>query len=512
MLPEGWFLEHDIVMYRNLIKQVPDNSTIIEVGVWKGRSLCSISDLIIKKNLKVIAVDTFTGTPEEHKNIVPEHLLNEFSDNLAKFEIKNHVTIHVGTFQDFYENNSRITNVSCIYLDADHSTEAVKKDIETALKIKEKNNYVIIAGHDADWKSVQAALPSSAILCNKTWKFYRKSTCAIMSTKGRTYSSLPISLTAVINQTIPPDEIVIFDDNEEQKDLRLDPLYSNLFALAYYKGLDIKVIHGLKKGQVYNYQRIKEVTKCELIWRVDDDLIPAPDSLELLKKEYIKDKVIGGYINNKIEDFGVSTSLKIKDTYCKINSQWIRSYKKDINADHLYSSYIYQKNIGHYENLSPLCFREETIHTLTAKYKNKQTLIYLPSVESIHLGDSLGRFNDKELVEYCKYQDEQIFKHTVNNLGLSFKNYYILNSGIGDHFAFISAVIKSNKEHIFKDSIFYVCYPEAFKSICNVVELKSIGEARFFNLNFDRHNIYKFMSNNKWNDNIVDAYIKMYGW
>ena len=48
-LPDGWFHDGDIKQYRKLVEQVPDNGTIIELGVWKGRSLCSIADLIKKK-------------------------------------------------------------------------------------------------------------------------------------------------------------------------------------------------------------------------------------------------------------------------------------------------------------------------------------------------------------------------------------------------------------------------------------------------------------------------------
>ena len=68
-LPQGWFHDKDIEMYRMLAEQVPDYGMIIELGVWKGKSLCSIADIIKKKNLIVYAVDTFKGTTgeKEHK-------------------------------------------------------------------------------------------------------------------------------------------------------------------------------------------------------------------------------------------------------------------------------------------------------------------------------------------------------------------------------------------------------------------------------------------------------------
>ena len=50
-LPDGWFHVGDINKYRYLVNQLPNNAKIIELGVWKGRSLCCIADIIKAKNL-----------------------------------------------------------------------------------------------------------------------------------------------------------------------------------------------------------------------------------------------------------------------------------------------------------------------------------------------------------------------------------------------------------------------------------------------------------------------------
>ena len=54
--------------------------------------------------------------------------------------------------------------------------------------------------------------------------------CSV-STRGRTHTTLPMALQAIINQTQKPDKLVIFDDNDDPQDLRSDPLYQQLFYM-----------------------------------------------------------------------------------------------------------------------------------------------------------------------------------------------------------------------------------------------------------------------------------------
>ena len=42
-LPDGWFSPGDIAAYASLYEQVPVRSRVAELGVWQGRSLCSVA-------------------------------------------------------------------------------------------------------------------------------------------------------------------------------------------------------------------------------------------------------------------------------------------------------------------------------------------------------------------------------------------------------------------------------------------------------------------------------------
>ena len=72
--------------------------------------------------------------------------------------------------------------------------------------------------------------------------------CSI-ATRGRYFTTLPVVLSAVINQTRQPDKIVIFDDNDEPKDMRSESLYQNLFWQLEAKGIAWEWLFAEKKGQ-----------------------------------------------------------------------------------------------------------------------------------------------------------------------------------------------------------------------------------------------------------------------
>jgi len=152
-LPDGWFHDGDIKQYRSLAEQVPNNGSIIELGVWKGRSLCSIADIINRKNLKVFAVDTFKGTPgedKEHKEAKKIDLRKVFEENMRKFGIA--VQIYAMTTDEAAE---KITDkFDLIFIDADHSFEAITKDLANWVP-KCKG---IIAGHDYEKDSIKKAV------------------------------------------------------------------------------------------------------------------------------------------------------------------------------------------------------------------------------------------------------------------------------------------------------------------------------------------------------------------
>jgi glycosyltransferase involved in cell wall biosynthesis len=152
-LPDGWFHDGDIKQYRLLVEQVPDGGTIIELGPWKGRSLCSVADIIKRKKLKVYAVDTFEGTRGEKplQDDAKEHNIKEqFENNIKKHGIEVE-TLAMTTNEAAKKLDMKF---DLIFIDADHSYGAFKQDLENWLP-KCKG---IIAGHDYELEDISSTV------------------------------------------------------------------------------------------------------------------------------------------------------------------------------------------------------------------------------------------------------------------------------------------------------------------------------------------------------------------
>lgn len=152
-LPDGWFHVGDIKMYRTLVEQVPNNGTIIELGVWKGRSLCSIADIIKRKNLKVYAVDTFEGSSNEsteHQEAKKIDLRKVFVKNIKSFGFDAEI-YQMTTNEAAVEINEKF---DLIFIDAEHTFEAMTQDLENWIP-KCKG---IIAGHDYELDGIRKAV------------------------------------------------------------------------------------------------------------------------------------------------------------------------------------------------------------------------------------------------------------------------------------------------------------------------------------------------------------------
>ena len=148
-LPTGWFNGDDIKTYKNLYKKLSENSITAEIGVWQGRSLCSVADIIIKKNITVYAVDTFLGSPSalDVVNDCNGELKKIFIKNLAKFKLENSVIIiETDSVQAAKKINSKL---DLVFIDGDHNALCVKNDISAWMPHVKPEG--ILAGHDYQW-------------------------------------------------------------------------------------------------------------------------------------------------------------------------------------------------------------------------------------------------------------------------------------------------------------------------------------------------------------------------
>ena len=147
-LPKGWFDEFDVAAYREIYASQPDNIKAVEVGCFMGRSLCSVADILLAKNISVVAVDAFNPQP---KNETFAAVLNSLdlkatcAENLASFGITTEVElIKMPSHQasELFEENY----FDLIFLDADHTYQSVIRDIECWRPRLKPGG--LLAGHD----------------------------------------------------------------------------------------------------------------------------------------------------------------------------------------------------------------------------------------------------------------------------------------------------------------------------------------------------------------------------
>jgi hypothetical protein len=486
MLPDGWFTNENIKEYRRLVNNMPDNGVLVELGVWKGKSLCSIADIIIKKNIKVFAVDTFKGSDSEgdrHKYAKENNLREEFEKNIKDFGLD--IFIYEMTTDEASKNFD--LKIDLLFIDAGHTYEDVKSDIA--------NWYpkVIgtIAGHDysKNWAGVVRAVDEQfkyKKIVSDIWSFNTKGVLAYVSTYNRYDTTLPITLLSIANQTHKPEHFILYDDNENKKDLRDIEVYQNCFKMFDEKGISWEVVFGESKGQHFNHEKAN-MLGLPFCWRIDDDEMAEANCLEVLFKKITLDEKIGA----------VGGLVKMPNNPVKSgNIQWYDWEGEDKEVNDLYSSFIYRSNIAHFDlRLSPVAHREETMFSMSLK--NKGYKLYVTNKAITWHFRSLGGIRsgqEKEMFD----RDEDIFKEWLKNYG---NKIYILNNGLGDHYMFLQAIKPSF------DSIIAVCYPEPFNNLG--YKTISIAEAQCL-VDIKDYDIYKWCFDNKWTGHLIDAFKKMY--
>ena len=316
--------------------------------------------------------------------------------------------------------------------------------------------------------------------------------CSV-ATRGRYFTTLPLVLNAIINQTRPVDKLVIFDDNDEPQDMRNEMIYQYFFEMLKHKGIEWEWLFADKKGQHHIHQRANTMGY-EWVWRCDDDAIPEPNVLETLYShvgEFVG--AVGGSVLTPpyMPNTGSITGL-IDSIDNEPNIQW-GIIKEEKHVDHLHCTFLYRAGVCEYNlGLSRVAHREETIFTYGLHQKGYEILA-VPNAVTWHMKNPEGGIRSETKQELYEH-DEQIFR---NILRYRDKTIVVLNCGLGDHLVFSHVLPSIPNAEVF------TCYPE-------VVPGKSIAEAIHLFGDIDPWNVYKKMDQWKWKDSLENAYRKLY--
>jgi hypothetical protein len=317
--------------------------------------------------------------------------------------------------------------------------------------------------------------------------------CSI-STRNRYRTTLPLAISAVINQSRPPEQLIVFDDSDPAEDLRQDPVYKSLFEIMNHKKIEWEWIWSTKLGPHHNHQMANLRAK-QWVWRVDDDTIPEPGVLAtLLSHTNLKVGGVGTAVLTPNWDQTPRTATgKIEFVDQEPNIQWGRIYQSK-RVEHLHCSFLYRAGVIDYNlGLSRVAHREETLFSWQLHQKGWE-LWAVPGPVTWHLKlDSGGIRSDNAQNLYD--HDSRIFG---NFLATKDQTIVVLDCGMGDH------VVASHVLPKICNPLVFSCYPD-------IVPGLSIQEAKDRFGSIDQWNIYKKMSEWNWNSSIEQAFAKLYG-
>ena len=339
---------------------------------------------------------------------------------------------------------------------------------------------------------------------------------ACIPTKGRFFTTLPQCISAIVNQTTPPSKILVIDDGEQnEKKIKDDPVWQGLFRLMELKGISCWIQWGRKKGMADIDQLMLEVCKTPLIWRLDDDNLPEPNVLEALVRKLKEDDEVGAVASTAIVPTNTCkvwhkvSSGDIRDIYFSPNTQW-DSFEGEREVDHLHNTYLFRRKLsghGYDLSLSPVGHREETMFTWGIKQQGYK-LIVIGDVKTWHLRQESGGIRSYEVDQNMRH-DEEIFKRYMQKYKVQFRETktIILDNGLGDHYAF-KHILHDLKQR-YGRIILSTCYPEVFRDEETITQI-SIQDAKDMGMKLEEHNVYEWMRNKDFKQNLVEAFRRMW--
>ncbi len=483
-------------IYSGLVKNVSHIPFVktMNYAIWHT------GDLTLKMENKNVA-SHISDKGEDVKTVTLKSLLSEFPDHDDNIVLKIDVE---GAEHDVLMNVDKETmqrfSIVFIEIHGDSASSyhgvAPLKDRMKELNFKEVYTcpMMFFDGWDAEGNRVNEHPMNQCVS-----KFVRigaqldVTVLASISTRGRYDTTLPMAINAIIMQTRKPDRIVIYDDNDEPKDIRDIPILQYLLCILYDKGMEYELVWGAKKGQHYNHQLANKLGY-DFVWRVDDDCVPEPDVLQKLLA-VMTDEVgaVGGSCIVPPTPLGEGFG-SIEDIF-KPNKQWY-IIKQTEEVDHLHCSFLYRAGIADYNlNLSRVAHREETLFTYSLKQKGYKILV-TPCI-TWHLRSNRGGIRDGDAELFA--HDEKIFQSVVK-----LPKMVVLDCGLGDHFIFknILPEIKAKYGKV----IIASCYPEVFEGEYQI----SIADAKMMLGDIKRYNPYEMGAIWKCKGPFVQVFRRIY--
>lgn len=146
---EGFLSVYEAATLYRLAEQLPINSTIVEIGSWKGKSTYCLARGL--RQGKVIAIDPFDTAGEPGSAEIyqtrqgNEPLFNQFRTQMKNLGVWDKIEARQGYSQQFV---GQIQKIDFLFIDGDHSKEGCEFDFTNYAPYLSKNGF--LAFHDFD--------------------------------------------------------------------------------------------------------------------------------------------------------------------------------------------------------------------------------------------------------------------------------------------------------------------------------------------------------------------------
>ncbi len=155
----GWAHDCELQFLYNSMFSIPEGSTVVEVGSWRGKSAHALASGIRDsgKKAKLFCVDTFTGAlsmPPQLAQAQESDIFEEFKDNLKEFSFVTPIRSDSSEAAKTLDNES----IDFFWLDADHTEPFVRSDL---LSWYPKVKFgAVMCGHDyrPNWQGVKVVV------------------------------------------------------------------------------------------------------------------------------------------------------------------------------------------------------------------------------------------------------------------------------------------------------------------------------------------------------------------
>jgi predicted O-methyltransferase YrrM len=136
---QSWFLGAEIKDLSLIFLDSSSTNNILEIGCYEGLSSVFFADNFLNSpRSSLTCVDPFLNFSEnDHKSLLANKEELSFDHNISVCKNSEKITVYKISSDSFFEINTKTYNF--IYIDGCHSPEFIKRDMNNAFKVLEKN-------------------------------------------------------------------------------------------------------------------------------------------------------------------------------------------------------------------------------------------------------------------------------------------------------------------------------------------------------------------------------------